>query len=324
MKTTITVALYNLLTKEGKMVKVEGKLYKFPSSFREASRIERAKAVKFGETYWVVGNDALSSGGSADYVKTEEDLVKLYPLFLLSVAKREGIEVDKNNPIKVIVSLPLDTYLFHRQLQKEGRENLITRLINNSREYGFDPVVRPQGISALEYILEKGIVNLKKGEEKREGNILLIDGGFNTVNVAVVSPKMEVLYVKTFVDEAGVRKLLEDFFVEELKEQGIPVSSNLVAIKEVFISGKVPIGLRDVDITPQKEKATKRFIDRFKRKVFGELERARVNFEQIAIVGGLSYYIKKDDFDTDKEVFIPSEKGEFFNVLGLSRYHKLE
>ena len=172
----------------------------------------------------------------------------------------------------------------------------------------------PQGIAGLQHLLEKGEVGLS--------STLLIDGGFNTVNIAVVNEELGVDYYKTFTDEIGVRNLIEDFFAEELRLKYPSVSTNLVVLKEIFLKGVVDTGLKVEDVRVEKERALSRFLSKFFNKVLGELKRAGIDYNQIVFIGGISYYLSEGDFETNKRLFIPKEGGEFLNVLGLLDYNE--
>jgi len=279
---------------------------KFPTVHREALFHEEREAVPFDGEKWVVGEKALSHQRGCYYIRDVEELVTFYPLYLLAVKKMLGIE---GNRIPAVISLPLDVYVAEKKKREEGKENLLERLRGYCSSYGFDVDVKPQGVAGLQHLISIGRIGVAP--------TLLVDGGFNTVNVAVVDGELNVVFYKTFPDEIGVRNLVEDFFADELKKRFSSITTNLVVLKEVFLSGVVDTGLKRIDVRPEKEKALHRFIQKFFRKVLGEVRRAGASYEQIVFIGGISYYLSPDDFETDKKLFIPKEGAEFCNVLGL-------
>jgi len=282
------------------------KTYKFSTVYREAKFHEEPQAVEFAGEKWVAGEQALTHKRGCYYLRDAEELVNLYPLFLLEVARREGI----NERVKVGITLPLDTFVVESRKKESGVEdNLISRLEFNVSAHGFTPVVVPQGLAGLQYLVESGEVEADKPT-------LLIDGGFNTVNTAVIQPDYSVSFYKTFTDEIGIRNLVEDFFAEELKKRYPSLTTNLVVLKEVFLKEKLDTGLRIDDVSVEKKKALRRYLNKLFRKIAGELKRAGADYEQIVILGGLSYYVSEEDFETNKTVYVPEENGEFLNVLG--------
>jgi len=284
------------------------KEYKFPTVHREAGFHEEPQAVEFDGEKWVVGEQAIKHRRGCYYLRDVGELVHYYPLYLLEVKRREGIEKDR---VKAVVSLPLDVYVVEKRKRESGiKDNLIDRLQFNCSAYGFSVEVAPQGVAGLQHLISTGKV-------KTGVSTLLIDGGFNTVNTAVINKELGVDYHKTFTDEIGVRNLIEDFFAEELRKRYPSVSTNLVVLKEIFLKGVVDTGLKVEDIRPEKEKALQRYRNKLFRQVLGELRRAGIDYDQIVFMGGLSYYLSVEDFETNKNLYIPEEGGEFLNVKGL-------
>lgn len=276
------------------------KEYKFPTVHREAGFTE--EGVPFAGDRYVVGEKALKHKRGCRYIRTISELVELYPLYLGEVQQREG------NLGKVAVSLPLDAYAVEKRKRELNIDNLLDRLVLNCSKHGFDTSVVPQGIAGLQHLLSTGQVSQKQ--------TLLIDGGFNTVNTAVVNPELEVEFFKTFTDEIGVRNLIEDFFADELRKRYSAVSTNLVVLKEVFLQGKLDSGLSIEDVQAEKDKALDRYKHKLVSVITGELERAGIDYGQIVVVGGLAYYLDMN-FRTNKELHIPKDKPEFMNVRGL-------
>ena len=278
-------------------------IFKFPSVFREAKPHERRFSVEWEGERWIVGERALSHKRGCYYIRTVDELVKYYPLFIREVERRAGKTFNR-----VVVSLPLDVYVSERAKMDLGKTNLISTLERSFE--GKVAGVGPQGIAGLQTLLEQGKVKPK--------STLLIDGGFNTVNTAVLDDELNVLTYKTFTDEIGIRNLIEDFFVEELVKSGFSgISTNLVVLKEIFLSGRLDTGFNVVDITPEKERALERFLQRFFRKITGEIKRSGTDYDQIVILGGLSYYLSPDLIETTKDLYIAGEGAEFLNVQGL-------
>jgi len=280
------------------------KVFKFPTVHRPAKLHEHEESVELFGSKWIVGEKALTHKRSCYYLRDVDELVEYYPLYLLEVKRRIG-----DFP-KSAISLPLDVYVQEKVKREGGRENLIDALKRNCKVNAEVEVeVVPQGIAGLQHLIEEGKVEAIP--------TLLIDGGFNTVNVAVVNEELGVDFYKTFTDEIGVRNLIENYFAEELKLRFSGLTTNLVVLKEVFLKEKLDDGLVVYDIKPEKEKALEKFLPEMFRKVSKEMKRAGVEYRQVVIIGGLSYYLKAEDFETNKKIFVPERDGEFLNVLGL-------
>lgn len=129
---------------------------------------------------------------------------------------------------KLAISIPAEAY-FSSKLRDDG--GLVKQLIDSIKSCIpelADIKVLPQGVSALNYLVNDKKINIENG------NILIIDGGFNTVNSSVVMPNGEGLYTETYFDELGVFNLLTDFFKKELMVKYAETTSNPQMLKKHF------------------------------------------------------------------------------------------
>ncbi len=269
---------------------------KVPSAFERllGARANLPEAIEFEGYKWLVGKPSKQ----AEYPVNLQDLVRFYPLVVKFVNPKSE---------EVAVSLPAETY-FEDKLSGEMLISQIKERIKT--ETGKDAIVLPQGVIALQEIYAQGHLSPDK--------TLVIDGGFNTVNVAIVDENGEILYTKTYYNEFGIRDLLENYFKPELKRKYPEITSNLQRLKEVFLQEQIDAGLQVIDITNEKKVALQSFIEGMFSRIVKDIERAGESFKQFAIVGGLSYYVP--EIETNKPHFIPRKDGEFYTVMGMNRY----
>jgi len=270
---------------------------KIASAFRLLSGVEenRPEAVEFEGDKWVVGEVKKDS----IYPLGLSDLVRFYPLVVKWVLQREiGKKVDK-----IGVSLPTETWWKEISTKQEKVIKEIKERIE--KETGVKVSVYPQGVVAL-----NSLEGLKKGEKT-----LIIDGGFNTVNLAVVDEKGYLTFVKTIYNEFGIRDLLENYFRPEIEKIYPQVSTNLQYLKEIFLEGQLDLGFEEVSLQKEKQKAVRKFIEKLFERIKGELERAGERFKQFAIVGGLTHYLPQK-INTTKRYIIGDE---FSTVKGIAK-----
>lgn len=269
---------------------------KVPSAFERllGARANLPEAVEFEGYRWLVGKPSKQS----EYPVNLQDLIRLYPLVVLY----SGVKDDA-----VALSLPAETYFEDKLSGGHIAKQIADRVEQHT---GKSAVILPQGVIALQYIYSENHLKPDK--------TLVIDGGFNTVNVAVVDSSGEILFVKTYYNEFGIRDLLENYFKQELKRKYPEITSNLQRLKEVFLQEEIDAGLTVIDIKNEKSIALRTFITTMFDRVVKDIERAGESFRQFVIVGGLSYYVP--EIRTNKPHYIPSKNGEFLTVLGMKRY----
>jgi len=270
---------------------------KFPSGFERVVG-KKEEAVECCGRRWIAGIDK----SDAEYPEGLTDLISYYPIVVKWIEKYYTKLGDT-----VGVSLP--TEIVFREIET-GEWKKVKELSERIKTHtGKKVVVFPQGVIALEWIFSEGL--LKPGR-----STLVIDGGFNTVNLALVDKNGKVTFYKTISNELGIRDLLEKYFRPLLAEKiGGEISANLLKLKRVFLDGFVDMGFERINVKGEKKEALESYMDALFTKIKGELTRKGETFEQFTIVGGLSYYI--DEIRTNKEYFLPKEGGEFLTVKGM-------
>jgi len=270
---------------------------KFPSGFERVVG-KKEEAVECCGRRWIAGIDK----ADAEYPEGLTDLISYYPIVVKWIEKHY-------TKLGNIVGVSLPTEIVFREMET-GEWKKVKELSERIRTYtGKKVVVFPQGVIALEWIFSEGFLKPRR-------STLVIDGGFNTVNLALVDKNGKVTFYKTISNELGIRDLLEKYFRPLLAEKiGGEISANLLKLKRVFLDGFVDMGFERINVKGEKKEALESYMDALFTKIKGELTRKGETFEQFTIVGGLSYYI--DEIRTNKEYFLPKEGGEFLTVKGM-------
>jgi hypothetical protein len=271
---------------------------KFLSSFRKAMPLE--EGVEFrGKTY-VVGED----GRHSLTVRTVEKLCENIGLFVKEIQRREGVSFAYS----AAVTLPLETCILEQQKKKRGIPSLIDVLEQSLKDAGYHLAgVYPQGVLALEALAEEGKVD-------PSDSILLIDGGFNTVNVMVLKDAQPLLWVSFY--DRGVKQVLQAFG-HKLEEKGLAYSLSVPELQRAFLSKSIDVVTEKVDVSDLAEEAVKDYLSSLYEDMIDLLRERGVSFDKVAFVGGLSYYVKGNADVFKKDVYVPEEGGEFLNLKGL-------
>ncbi|MBX0313004.1 MAG: hypothetical protein JHC31_14780 [Sulfurihydrogenibium sp.] len=268
---------------------------KFPSIFKVAARPEDAVLEWEGRKWLPLGSQEVGLGKTVVYSLSE--LIHYYPLAIKLLDKQVRLSSE------IAVSLPAGDYLnteIVRQLEKRIEDHT-----------GKKATVLPQGTMAVLDLYNKGLIELS-------GKALVIDGGFNTVNVILIDlQSLKPLFTRTYSNQIGVRNLLSDYFYREVSKKihGYPL--DLQRLKSDFLAGKTDFGINEYDLEIEKNTALERFVSDMINKITGELQIYLSNLENarydyIIAVGGISYYI---DIQTNKK-FLRGD--EFSTARGMT------
>lgn len=265
---------------------------KISSRFGRLFGADSSKGVEFEGYRWEIGR-------GMDYPTLLDDLIRFYPLVVKGLV---------NGYDEVAVSLPAESFIKNKDLV-EGLKERIKRYAEKKKVE-----VLPQGVVSLSYISRSGLFDI-------DGRVLVIDGGFNTINVSLVESQTgEVIYIKTYYNELGVRDLLERYFREELVQRFPEVSSNLQRLLDIFMKGSIDLGFTKKNITEIKEASLGAYLSQVIMRIKGDLARSGEDFDRFVVVGGLSYFFKDIRLETSKPYYVPDKDGEFYTALGMYVY----
>lgn len=271
-------------------------VFKVPSAFQRTEDKTHPNCVEYRGENFIVGNVTSSSL----YPITISHLIEYYPVVLRFVSKKFSVS-------SASISLPASVFF---EMRKSGQLN---SEIDKIKTYsGYENLIAlPQGIMALEKIVSDG--------KMRNGKTLVIDGGFNTINIAICDENYEIRYSKTYFNQFGIRDLIDKYFVPKINSATSgELTSSLVALKEIFLKGFVIKGFEKLDFSQEKKAAIQTFINDMLKVISADLSREMLEIEQVTIIGGLSYYVSSDNIKIDLPLYIPEKDGEFLNVLGMN------
>jgi hypothetical protein len=274
---------------------------KFPSIFQKADEDEEnAVFIKSLGRYYK-GLDNIDTIRPKEEVLNLEGLTKYYPILVKLLTKKGLITTDQ-----IAVSLPADTYM----KEKKKADGLIQKIQNGIMEENEnirDIRILPQGVV--------GTLTALKNKEIQKGLILTIDGGFNTVNVSIIDTNsLDIIHTRTYYNELGIRNLLEIFY-SRLQKKFPEAPYNLQMLKKIFLSGQYIHGKKDVE--EEKKKSIDEFIDTLITRITGDISKIMTDYDQILVIGGLSYYLKDQQLNAPAEIVVPEKNGEFYNVIGM-------
>jgi hypothetical protein len=252
---------------------------------------EMKKAIGWNDYHFLVGNDANKRSRYCTSIYNLDDLLSYYELFLKWYEKKYGVKFDA-------ITLPYSVY---------DSKEIVEKLAN---KLGVETVVG-QGISAFEYLVKTNNVENK--------TTLLIDGGFNTVNVEIIKDE-EVVYYETYYNQVGVRDLIEKYFRPLVRSKIPDISNNSNRLDEVLKNGYADYNFERIDFSAEKKEAIDRYVSEVFRQIKSGISNELMDFEQVVIVGGLAYYVTADMIDTTKTMIIPTEHPEYLKVLGASMH----
>lgn len=264
---------------------------------------ESKNAIEHDGFKWIIGETV---GSNIEYMYDLDDLIKYSHLFIKQIMRNENRSVNN-----IAISIPTEAYYASRTKEDGGLVKKMEDEIRKNIPEVDKIVVLPQGASALNYLVSQKKVNLE------DGNVLVIDGGFNTLNISVVDQNGKILYTESIHDELGVYNLLSKFFREELKNKYDEVSSNIQMLKKVFLEEEIEAGFNTINVKNEKIRAIQAFIPKLINRVTRDIKKEKISFGQFAFVGGISYYINDDNIKTTKKFYIPKKEGEFMTVLGM-------
>jgi len=263
-----------------------------------------------GDRY-LVGSKALIETGS-HYLRTVEELVMMYPLFVAVCADRAEIEQDDH----LVIGLPYDYWKEENGKLKRGEDNQIETLhgilseINaNYKTYRFGNVfIFPQGLGGIKAYLSRNKVS---------GNILAIDIGFNTVIYTLYSTEEgEIIAGNTFYKK-GLHDLAVNRLLPDIRKHIQGKTLTPIEIDHVMRTGYIQYGFDRIDITPEIKNAMGDYLMDLFELVIGDLKAhgGVITFETILLFGGGTRLIKSK-VAAEKVEIVTLEEPEFANCEG--------
>ena len=282
--------------------------YKFPSAYKRLVTDSFRDTVFYDGKYYLIGKDAETNGMAIWDIPKMVDVTPLFLKYLQDV-KKEDIS-------KVVLSVPSGVFAEAFKQKKQGRRcyfDEVKEKVKGKLKDVEEVKFLPQGVSAIYvYMQDK---RLKEGDV-----VLTIDGGFNTLNLAltVVGTPLDIVYNESLFDK-GIRQLLLEYFYPLLvSEISYDIKKDYHFLKDIFLSKEIAKGFDIINVSSLVEEAVKNYVTDLKELIYEFLSRNNIkNYDAINVVGGISYYLQ-NAIKTDKKLFLPEKDGEFLTAIGMA------
>lgn len=263
-----------------------------------------------GDRY-LVGERALLETGSR-YLRTVEELVDLYPLFVSVCAHKAGISRDDT----VVVGLPYDYWKGEIAKGKKGAASVIDTLQSSLKHIGGDDptdfgqvIIYPQGLG--------GIKSFLHANPSLPGNILAVDIGFNTVIYTLYSRAQgKILTGKTFYKK-GIHDMAVNNLLPEIQRHIHGKTLTPLEIDYTMQTGALQMGFDRIDITPEIDEAARAYVNDLLALVTGDLKAhgGVVAFDAVLFFGGGARLLK-GKVESNRVNIVVMDEPEFANASG--------
>lgn len=248
---------------------------------------------------WLVGEKALLETGSR-YLRTVEELVEMYPVFIRACEERAGIkESDKD---VIVAGLPYSVF-------EEGG-GLIEKLENRLKGLGYEETfVFPQGLGGIKWFL--------KNNPEVRGNVLGIDIGFNTVIVVLYSvEEKEILISRTYYKK-GIYDLTTSLLLPRIKKFVGDRTLTPIELNYLMEHKQLQIGFDAVDLAPEVEESVEEYVQDLISFIMNDIKSSFgvVPFSHAVFMGGGASWLRGKVEGKKVKIVIPDEP-EFANVYG--------
>lgn len=250
----------------------------------------------------LIGEEALLSSGSS-YLKTMEELVRYYPVFVEHCRMVAGSEGE----IALAIGLPFSYW------QEQNKPGGAVPLLAKSLTGGAirDVAVFPQGLGGLRDYLDGAA-------ERPSGNVLGIDIGFNTIIFTLFSPlKKQIIHGKT-LNKRGVHQMATSFLLPLIKDLAPSGTFTPVEIAFLIEKGYLQYGFERHDVTREIREASVAYVELIIRDIQGELQAhvgMHADFDRVLLFGGGAALLK-EGFPVKNIEMVILKEPEFANARG--------
>lgn len=271
---------------------------------------------QLGENYYVLGTPALKVPRSQQIqLNSWEGLLEIYPVWISFLLKKYG---GKDKFTKVAIGLSLA----FKEHAEELLENLEKTLMIPKEFF----IILPQGLIAKKIYYEYGL-NINEQSKKNDTkvqNILIVDGGFLTLDICNVINGTASSSATIGLKDTGVINISYDLVDYIFKEFGIRIS-----IKEAQVivdnDGAWKRRGKIYDLSEQVKKFSIKYLVNVLNLLEERFGEAIDGLDAVLIVGGVAYFFKKYLKDITPEIEkhfplnflqIPEIESEFYNAFG--------
>ena len=278
------------------------------------SCFRRSKSGVEGQSFrgdrYLVGERALLETGSR-YLRTVEELVEMYPMFVSACAQKAGIRQDD----ALVAGLPYDYWKAETAKDKNGAAGAIDALQSSLARVEGETVldfgrvaIYPQGLGGIKAYLHDNPIS---------GNILAVDIGFNTVIYTLYScSREEILTGKTFYKK-GIHDMAVNGLFPEIQGHIQGKTLTPLEIDYIMQTGALQVGFDRIDITPEIGEAARAYVNDLLGLVTGDLKAhgVVVAFDTVLFFGGGARLLT-GKIESSRVKVVVMEEPEFANAIG--------
>lgn len=263
-----------------------------------------------GDRY-LIGERALLATGSR-YLRTVEELIEFYPLFVSVAAERAGIQSDKD----LVVGLPYDYWKKEVIKRKRGATNIIDTLkeslslieLNGIFSKFENVTVYPQGLGGIKWYLKN---------HKPSGNILALDIGFNTVISTLYSCSEGEILAGTTYYRKGLHDMATNLLMPEITRYLQGRTLTPIEVDYIMHTGHIQVGFDLVDVRSEIQQAVETYVSELLSLVIGDLKASGgiITFDTLLLFGGGARHLQ-GKVEAKKVQVVVLDEPEFANTFG--------
>ncbi|QOX80920.1 hypothetical protein FY034_18130 (plasmid) [Trichlorobacter lovleyi] len=262
-----------------------------------------------------VGDEVLVKTG-ASYVKTLDELISYYPIFVREAAKISGVDAYEGE-VSLAVGLPYSFFKFEEE-NSAGMANAHQALRQSLDDLGrfSDIMVIPQGLGGI-----KAFEYSCNADGGVAGNILGIDIGFNTCIYNLYDTEQRKIVSGDTLMKRGVHDLSMNYLLPLIAHHSSSRSFTPIELSQLIESKEIQRGFELIDIRPEIESAATSYVEALMSDITNDLiAHVGVNarFKNVVIFGGGANLLPADGGIKNGKginIFIPQEP-EFSNAIG--------
>jgi len=253
----------------------------------------------------LIGDEALVLAGSS-YLKTIEELVHYYPVFVERAAREAEIATGS---ARLVVGLPYGVW----HTEKDEPAGMVATLRKLLSASGWpEALILPQGLGGVRLYLAK--------TPRLQGNILGIDIGFNTVIFTLYAPERKtIIHGDTFY-KRGVHQMATRHLLPAIRKFAPSRSFTPVEISCLIEEGFIQYGFDRHDIGREISQAARDYVEVILRDIRGELlahAAGKSSFETVLLFGGGARLVREHLSAGNVNLVILDEP-EFANAAGFA------
>ncbi len=195
----------------------------------------------------LLGEDALDNPGGVAYIRTPQHLVKYYPMFLEKCLDEAMVEGE----VKVGVGLPVQFYE-EQQRSKGGAIDVLGETLLSERVK--EVLILPQGIGGIRsFLISEG--------SKKNGLILGVDIGFNTIIYTLFDPQRSKVVFTDTLYKRGISQLAANYLMPKIADFTSGLSMTPVELSRLMEQGYLTVGTDRHDLMPEIAAASQEYIN---------------------------------------------------------------